>query len=405
MVRKSPELLAEPELLIWARESAGRTISQAAKYVHVGPERILKWESGQEKPTVAQGERLARVYKRPFAVFFLRKPPQEPPLPRDFRTLPLDQRLPLSTETRFAVRKARRIQKLFKELTSLVGRELSTQIGSVSSNQDPEEVASKVRTELGVEITVQLSHWRSPYDALNGWKRVLENLGILVFEFELPVKETRGFSLTDDDLPAIILNRRDSVRARIFSLFHEHAHILLKTSGICDMEEREYAPQGTNQIETFCNHFAGAVLVPRGDLLYHRLVRGVSRSVVEWPDNILQELADDFKVSRETVLRRLLVFGRTTRDFYMRKRREWKRNRERCEEVAKELRKEKASLGEKTYGMSQFRRCIRENGVPFVSLVLDAYRTNRINLSDVADYLQVRVKHLPKIERAMATKT
>jgi len=117
------------------------------------------------------------------------------------------------------------------------------------------------------------------------------------------------------------------------------------------MEEREYAPQGTNQIEVFCNHFAGAVLVPKSDLLYHRLVREVPPFVVEWPDNILQELADDFKVSRETVLRRLLVFARTTRDFYMRKRREWKRNRERCEEVAKELRKEKASLGDKTYGM------------------------------------------------------
>ena len=34
MARKSPELLAEPELLIWARESAGRTVDQAAEYIH-----------------------------------------------------------------------------------------------------------------------------------------------------------------------------------------------------------------------------------------------------------------------------------------------------------------------------------------------------------------------------------
>jgi hypothetical protein len=37
-------------------------------------------------------------------------------------------------------------------------------------------------------------------------------------------------------------------------------------------------------------------------------------------------------------------------------------------------------------------------GVPYVRAVLDALHSDRITLSDVSDYLGVRVKHLPKIE-------
>lgn len=45
------------------------------------------------------------------------------------------------------------------------------------------------------------------------------------------------------------------------------------------------------------------------------------------------------------------------------------------------------------------RKCIQENGVPFVSLVLESYAKEKITYSDVADYLGIRLKHLPKVER------
>ena len=34
MNRRSPKLIAEPELLIWAREGTDRTVDQAAEYIH-----------------------------------------------------------------------------------------------------------------------------------------------------------------------------------------------------------------------------------------------------------------------------------------------------------------------------------------------------------------------------------
>jgi transcriptional regulator with XRE-family HTH domain len=60
-----------PELLTWARESAGFDLAAVAKKTSYEAERIQAWEAGSAKPTVAQARALAAAYKRPFAVFFL----------------------------------------------------------------------------------------------------------------------------------------------------------------------------------------------------------------------------------------------------------------------------------------------------------------------------------------------
>ena len=51
------------------------------------------------------------------------------------------------------------------------------------------------------------------------------------------------------------------------------------------------------------------------------------------------------------------------------------------------------------WGPAPPRKCIQENGVPFVSLVLESYKKDKITYSDVADYLGIRLKHLPKVEQ------
>ncbi|MGC1120569.1 MAG: hypothetical protein WBA22_05700 [Candidatus Methanofastidiosia archaeon] len=44
-------------------------------------------------------------------------------------------------------------------------------------------------------------------------------------------------------------------------------------------------------------------------------------------------------------------------------------------------------------------KCIRENGIPFTSLVFNSYRKGKITYNDVADYLKIRTKHIPKVEQ------
>ena len=50
----------------------------------------------------------------------------------------------------------------------------------------------------------------------------------------IDVDEMRGFALSDHPLPVIVVNKKDSVRGRIFSMLHELAHILLGDSSISD---------------------------------------------------------------------------------------------------------------------------------------------------------------------------
>ncbi|MGH7801443.1 MAG: ImmA/IrrE family metallo-endopeptidase [Thermodesulfobacteriota bacterium] len=386
MPRKSLEAIVEPKVLKWARESMGLDFKETAKRLKVVEDTVGKWESGQKKPTLIQLEKLAKIYKRPLAVFFLPEPPKEIPLPKDFRTLPMDNEKPFSLKTRLAIRRAQRLQSLATDLAKSINREIISQIGRAKLSDDPEVIAIRVRQQLGVEIQKQFS-WKDENKAFNDWKKTIENRGILVFQIGIPLKEARGFSLAKGEIPAIVLNLHDSTTGRIFSLFHEYAHLLLNESGICDMEEINGFSGEARSIEKFCNHFAGAALVPKNALLDHQLIRSKEDSS-PLPDEVLQELAKAFKVSQEVILRRLLILGRSTRDFYKRKREEW------------EAKVKRGEQRQRKWGrINPPKKCIRENGVPFVSLVLDTHREGKITYSDVADYLEIRLKHLPKIEQ------
>jgi len=381
--RRPQEAAVEPRLLVWARETAGKDVGEVAGKLRVSRETVERWESGRERPGLAQLEKLAEsVYKRPLAVFFLPEPPAEPPLPRDFRILPSGKEPPLSPRTRLVIRQAQRIRRLTHDMMRELGHETAVSVAEASLSDEPESVAAEVRRTLGVDDRIQ-SAWRDDDEALWAWTKAVEKTGVLVFQMSFPMEDARGFSLVGGEPPAIVLNRRDSPRGRIFSLLHEYCHLLLNDGGICKMEEREYR-RNEDRVEKFCNRFAAAVLVPREILLGHPLV-GSRGTPGEWREETLGKLASHFKVSKEVVLRRLLTFNLATQHFYEKKREEWKK-------------KARLHWGRQ----NPPRRCVQERGVPFVSLVLESQRKDRITYSDVADYLGIRLKHLPKVEQLVS---
>jgi Zn-dependent peptidase ImmA (M78 family)/DNA-binding XRE family transcriptional regulator len=388
MSRKSFEVNVEPKVLRWARDTTGLNNEEVAKRLKVVPDAISRWETGEKKPTLVQLRKLSKVYKRPLAVFFLSVPPKEPPLPKDFRSLPENQDKPFSLKTRLAIRRARRLQSLAIELSKATERKFISHISKLNITDSVEQAASSIRKQLGIDIQTQFK-WRNEAEAFVGWKKAIEKIGVFVFQMSMPLEETRGFSLTDWDIPVIVLNETDVIKAKIFSLFHEFAHILLNKGGLCDMEE-DISPTGENtQIERFCNYFAGALLVPKTTLQDHDQVRSINKSIA-WSDDVLIDIAKDFKVSKEVILRRLVIFDLATSEFYKKKREEWQLQ-------AKELMKKKKKFGRS----NPPKKCLQENGAPIISLVLDSYRKEKITYSDVADYLSIRLKHVPKVEHLL----
>jgi Zn-dependent peptidase ImmA (M78 family) len=382
MPTKSFNVSIEPDVLIWARKSIGMSIDAVAKKIKgIAINTLKEWEKKDSgvKPTFAQVEKLSKVYRRPLSAFLLPAPPKEPPFPQDFRTFPTEEKQLLKPKTYLAIRKAKRFQYSAVELIRELGEESKKLTIKANLSDNPETLAEKVRVQFGIKGVTPLTSLTKE-TALDEWIKLLENNGILVFQISITMnKEIRGFSLIDEDVPAIVLRRSDETSAKIFTLFHELAHLLLREGGICDLEESDISH------EKFCNHFAGAFLVPEDELLNHSIVK-TNMTLREWPENLLRDIARDFNVSKEVILRRLLILGLTTKNYYLKKHREWKSKY-----------KEPFGRGKK----DEIKICIKERGRKYISMALDAYERRRIDEMQAADYLGITSDRIPKIKKAI----
>jgi Zn-dependent peptidase ImmA (M78 family) len=378
-MRRVIDARIEPKILTWARKSIGMDLQDAARKVKIDEEKIRKWESGEEKIRLNYLEKLADVYKRPLATFFLEEPPKELPLPEDFRSLPDDSR-PFSSKTLIAIRRFRYMQSLYMELASELNIPAHFKLKKFNLDNKPESLANQIRKELAIDLRKQF-HWSDEREALIEWKKIIEDQGILILEISMPLEEGRAFSFTDNKIPMIVINTGDAPNGKIFSIFHELGHILINHGGICNPMAKDTE---NIKIERFCNYFAGAFLVPKD-----YLIKLFSSYEGKYDFNeALRQLAKKYKVSKFVILRRLFIIGLINKNLYEKK----------FEELETEFKeKKKAKGGVLAYS----EKCIRKNGIRFSSLVLNAHRMGKITYSDVSDYLDVNLRHIPKIEERL----
>ena len=168
---------------------------------------------------------------------------------------------------------------------------------------------------------------------------------------------------------------------------------MVRVSGVSDLETDAKRPPEDQRIEVFCNQVAAAALIPREELLSDPRVIAQGPRSTSWSDDAVSDLARQFNVSRETLLRRLLTFDRTTVDFYRRKRAQYI-----AEYLAtRERQKEKSADAEMRRNMPV--ETISNFGRPLVRMLLSNYYQDRITLSEVSGYLGLKVKHIPKLEQ------
>jgi Zn-dependent peptidase ImmA (M78 family)/DNA-binding XRE family transcriptional regulator len=384
---RSVEALVRPQLLAWARMGAGLDLEAAAKKVGVKPDRLESWERGERRPTIKQLRTLGNIYKRPIAIFYLPEPPVGFQALRDFRRLPGTIVTTESPALRLQIRRAQDRRELALDLYQVVEGEPPAVPLTAALSDDPEDLAGRIRGLLGVRHEDQI-RWSAGHDAFNRWRTALENAGVLVFQAtDIEVAEMRGLSIYGEKLPAIVVNIKDSPRGRIFTMLHELAHIVLRLGGMCNFRPED-APTATTdeqRTEVFCNWVAGATLVPRRFLLSEGIVSDKRRDT-DWTDADIRDLADRYGASREVLLRRLLINGRISDAFYQTK----------VDEIRREY---AAAAGGGGRGFPPPHRvAVSSAGPLFVRLVLSSYYSDQITASDVADFLDVRLKHLGRIE-------
>lgn len=387
--------VVKPELLIWARESARLSVEQAAQKASVKPPSLAAWERGESQPTIGQLRKLGRVYKRPLAVFYLSKAPKTFQAMQDFRRLPKEMAGAQSPELAFEVRRARYRREIALDLhEELLGSPPAFK-AKASIEEDPEAVGLRLREFLGTTRDQQ-GDWKNNYEALNGWRAALERHGVLVFQgSDVDLAEMRGFSISETPLPVVVVNLKDVPLARVFSMLHEAAHLMLREGGLCDLVE-EQSSAALRRIEVFCNRVAGATLMPKTWVLEEPEVQ--EHKGEAWPDEVIASLAHRYRVSREVVVRRLLILGRTTESFYRKKREALQAEFEAQQKEA--LQKKALGLAPKGF-VTPDRIAVSTAGPFFVRLVLNSYHQEKITSNDLSSFLEVRLKHIPKIERAV----
>ena len=299
-----------PELLRWARERAGLTVSDMVKWFP----RYPQWESGATgyRPTLKQLEAVAQKTHAPLGYLFLTEPPQEPlPIP-DFRTVK-DQRVvrpsPDLLDTVYAMQ---RRQEWLRDYLKNQGAEPLSFIGSAHTGQPHVELATTIRKTLGLEAgwARTSSNWEA---ASRNLRKAADSIGVLVVingvvgnntYRKLDPDEFRGFVLSNQYAPLLFINGADAKAAQMFTLAHELVHLWLGQDGVFNLEHLQPAP---SQIEEFCNGVAAEFLVPQATL------RANWQRVSAAADPY-RALARHYKVSPLVIARRALDLDLVSRD-------------------------------------------------------------------------------------------
>lgn len=395
------DAVVNSDMLLWARKKSGLDLHGAAKKIGVTPKSLEEWEEGVDYPSINQAIKMARVYHRPLSSFYLDEPPQDSSIAMtDFRRLNNKAAQTLSFNFLLEKRLAENRREVILDLTETDDDGVFEFGGKISINDSYTQVAEWIRTILDISWSEQ-SRWVNANDAFNGWRTALESLNILVFQtdshqYGLEPDDVRGFSISATRFPIIVVNSKDAPNAKVFTLLHECVHLLLKRGGICDLEEYSQVQRFEEQVEVFCNHVAGAVLVPGNFLMGHKIVK-MHGSSLTWDDSEIENLSIAFSTSNEVILRRLLILGLTTQDFYEFKRGEYNRNW---------LSYKKARRSSKKSGFALTPQLVlRSVGHPYTRKIFQAYYDQQITLSDVSAYLGAKIKHLQKIEKAAFRKS
>lgn len=263
-----------PEILIWARETAGLSLEQAAEALGISAahgltaiERLKAIESGYESPSRTLLLKMSKQYRRSLLNFYLSVPPRKGDRGQDFRTLPPDRSIDVDVLLDVLIRDLSARQNLVRSvLEDEEDVEPLQFIGSAKMADGVTTVLRSIQKTLGISLSDYRSR-NTADDAFASLRNSAESAGIFVLlignlgshHSAIPVEVFRGFAIADAIAPFVVINDQDAKTAWSFTLLHEIAHLWLGTTGVSGIRA-EIA------IEQFCNDVAGEFLLPASEL-------------------------------------------------------------------------------------------------------------------------------------------
>jgi Zn-dependent peptidase ImmA (M78 family) len=307
-----------PKILVWARETAGFTLSQAAAAIGVKDgknqtaiDKLISLESGKSAPSRPQLLKMAQKYRRPLLTFYLEEPPKRGDRGEDFRSVPDRQAAP-EARVDALVRDIRARQATVRDfiLEDETRRKLAF-IGSAKMADGTKSVLNSIRSTLQLNLATYrdqpspekaFAHLRSKAESAGIFVLLIGNLGS--HHTNISVEAFRGFALADDVAPFVVINDQDAPTAWSFTLIHEIAHLWLGKTGVSGRSHEM-------QIEKFCNDVAAGFLLPDDELPS----AGVTLADTEQTAiSKIDQFATDRHLSRSMVAYSLLRAGMMTEE-------------------------------------------------------------------------------------------
>ncbi|WP_228505519.1 XRE family transcriptional regulator [Curtobacterium sp. VKM Ac-2887] len=381
-------LAVEPNVLVWARESARLGVDEAAARIGVSASRIDQWERGTHQPTIIQLRKAAAAYNRPLAALFMPVPVQDETVfdVPDFRRP--ESEGDESAILRRAILRARRQQDALHEAHDDLGELPFPVLQSVEvDSDDAERSGALVRQQLALdELPARL--WSKPAELLRELVSRVESRGYLIIQVQrVPIAEMRGFSIADDLAPVIALNGSDWPRGKVFTLLHELAHLGLRSGALCDLSRVGASPE-----ERFCDQVAAATLMPARQFRAETRRRDVSSR--SYDD--LRGLGDRFGSSAEAALLRMVNLRLASWDDYTLMRAEFRSAYELFKRDEKDARAGKDSP-------IYYQLKVRDLGRPFIASMLRAHNEGVLSSRDTAHLLDVSYDKIPKLLERIRT--
>lgn len=345
-----------PEILVWARESADLDEFQACRKLNLTPVRLADLESGRVDPTSSMLEIMAKVYRRPLIAFYMQAPPAECDYGIDYRTqCPEDGTNTIDARLKALIRDTRVRQEMLKD--ALDDEEAMERISFVASQEMSdgiEQVMAQLRKVVDIDVAQYYAKSRPDY-AFDSLRDRMHSAGAFVLIDDDPescetiasLDDFRGYAIADPVTPFVVINGRCTKPVLSFSLLHELAHLVLGNTGISGIDAR-------NDVERFCADAASQFLLPSSEL--QRLQVG-SETEPEATATRIEKFASSRNLSRGMVAYRGWRSGKISSESYcsmnQRFRSEWNQLAKNQGVGQREQRDGRSSYGRQRYNIGQ----------------------------------------------------
>jgi Zn-dependent peptidase ImmA (M78 family) len=194
----------------------------------------------------------------------------------------------------------------------------------------------------------------------------------------------------------VVVNTRDYVPARIFTIFHELTHVVKGGGGLCLPEPQLARPTGSPTEEMFCNLVIGHLLVPTDALVAEASSLAIAAGYMATEERELKRLAARFKVSQQVIWYRLNEVGLVSLDAYRSRWAIW---------TSRPFEPRPHAESGSVPMISAAKRAVSETGRSVLGPMFEAYDRGVVGTADLIDWLDVHVEDLPNVEKLLREPT